>query len=376
MELAVAPYLLVFFLLTALAVLSELRLTKSARVTLLICGYLLVVLLIGLRWQTGTDWSNYHDYYLHTNQIHGPSDSFEIGFQLINVALKTIDLSYSGFLLTYTAIYLGIMILCFEEDSYNMAGWLLLLFYSSFLVAWMGTSRQIMAVGICLYSIRFILGGKWAKFVICVLLAACFHITALCFLIAWPAARINLTLRATWLLFGLTALAVMLHLGTFIVHAAGNGLGIPYLDRMLAAYADPNDQQFITYVDSPGLTALFYLKRLLFLLFFTLCFGLFKSERDKFFFKLYFISAIIFVLFFEVIPMIPLRAGMYFGISELFLMAILTRKIQQPIWRTLYCIGLVILCLARFYTDLDGRTGNLFVPYKAIIYNQDVYRNN
>ena len=372
-----APYLLLFSVLTGIAVLSQLQLTKNARVALLLSGYILVVLFIGLRWQTGTDWSNYYDYYVHTEPIHDPSDSFEIGFRLINVAIKTTDLNYSGFLTIYTAIYLGIMILCFEEDNYEMAGWLMLLFYSSFLVAWMGTSRQIMAVGICLYSVRYIVGGKWAKFILCVLLAACFHATALCFLIAWPAAKIKLTLRTTWSIFALTAIAVMLHLGAGVVHVASSGLGIPYLDKMLAVYANPEDQlAVLAYVDSPGLTALFYLKRLLFLLFFTFCFRLFKSDRDKLYFKLYVISVVIFALFFEVVPMIPLRAGMYFGISELFLMAALTRRIQSSIWRNLYCIGLIILCFARLYTDLNSRTSDLYLPYKAIFYNRDIYRNN
>lgn len=370
-----APYLFVFFALVALAALSEARLTKNARIALLVVGYVIVVLFIGLRWQTGTDWTNYRDYYLYAYMPDALTSSFGIGFRIVNQIVRSVGISYSGYLLIYTAIYIGIMTLCFDEDKYEMAGWLMLLFYSSFLIAWMGTARQIMAVAICLYSIRFILSRNWAKFLLCVAIATCFHVTALCFLVAWPAARLRLTLWMTWIALVLTEAAALLHVGRLMVQAVGNELGIPYLSRMLAIYANAHSQSaYLAYVGSPARTALFYATRLLPLLFFTLCFRLFKSERDQLYFKLYLLSVIIFVFFYEVIPMIPLRAGMYFGISQLFLMALLTRRIPHRALRGLYCIGLVLLCFARLYVDLHASTSYLLLPYKSIFYNQGVYR--
>ena len=365
-------YLFVFIVLAGIAILSELHLTRRARLMLLASSYLLIVLFVGLRWQTGNDWTNYHEYYIHANNLHDSSDPFEIGFRIANVLSRSAELPYSGFLLLYSAIFIGLMVLSFDEDDFSMAGWLLLLFYSSFLVAWMGTSRQIMAIGICLYSIRFILGGNWLKFILCISVAACFHTTAVCFLLAWPLARINLTLRTTWIILGLLAVAATLNLGTVLIHAAGNRLGLPYFSQMLAIYGNPDD----SYVVPKELSAMFYLKRLAFLLWFIFWFRFFRTDRDKLYFKLYLVSVVIFILLFGAIPMIPLRAGIYFGIAELFVMALFTRRIKHPVWRSLYCTGLVLLCFVRLWTTLYVNTPKILIPYKAIIYNQDVYRND
>ncbi|MDE3188338.1 MAG: hypothetical protein KGM96_12565, partial [Acidobacteriota bacterium] len=56
-------YLIVFWLLALAAVLMELKLTKGARLSLLVLSYLLIVVFVGLRWETGNDWGNYYNYY-------------------------------------------------------------------------------------------------------------------------------------------------------------------------------------------------------------------------------------------------------------------------------------------------------------------------
>ncbi|HTW81955.1 MAG TPA: EpsG family protein [Terracidiphilus sp.] len=366
-------YLLIFAFLALIAVLMELNLTRSCRLTLLIVGYLILVLFTGLRWETGNDWFNYFNYYRHLAALRDNSQEFEVGYRVANLLFKTLGFSYTGFLLLYSAVWIGLVVASFDDDDFRASGWLLLLFYSSFLVGWMGTARQIMAIGICLFSLRYIVSRNLLRFLICVGLATCFHTTAICFLLAWPLGRIRIGFRAAWFVLGALVAAAVLDVGALLVRLAGNYLSIPYLDQKLADFQRVTGADF----DLAGgdLSVFYYVKRLSFLLGFMLCLRLFRKDKDQLYFNMYLMSVVLFILFYSTVAMIPMRAGMYFGIAEIFLLALLTRRIQRRWLRAAYCVLLMGICLSRLWGDIYLTHPKILVPYKAVLINQDVRRD-
>lgn len=351
----------------------EARLTRNTRIVLLVLAYLVLVLFAGLRWETGNDWFNYYNYYDSLSRTDNPNTSFEIGYQLASVIMSRSGLSYSGFLLIWSSLYLGIFFLNFGEENLRIAGWIVLQFYSAYLLGLMGTSRQVMAIALCLFSVRYLLTRNWLRFVICVAVATAFHTTALCFLLAWPLSRIKLKLLYVWLALGALFVAAALNAGALLVRSAGNLLNISYLDQKIAAFEGLTGSDLN--LAGGDLTLFFYAKRLIFLVVFLLLFRFFSEERDQLYFKLYFFSMVIFVLFFSTDAVLAMRAGLYFQIFELFLLALLTRRIKVPAWRGAFCVFLICLSLSRLWTTIFLNNPKVFVPYKGLLINQDTPRD-
>jgi hypothetical protein len=365
-------YLLIFTFLSALALMSDAPISSNARFLIVLISYVAVVMVAGLRWETGNDWVPYYDYYQSLTQLDDKAADFEVGYRAISLALKDMSFSYSGFLLIYSGIYLWIMIFGFKEDNYGKTPWLILLLYSSFLLGWMGTARQAMAIALCLLAARCLIQRRILPFIILTVIATTFHTTAWCFFLAWPLAHLKLRRFQIWAILGTLILFAMMGGGQVMVRAAGNLLHIPYLDSKLVFYQAISDSD-LQYA-AGSLAFLWYAKRLAFLVFFTIFFDRFQSRSERIYFNLYLFSLILFLVFVGVIPMIPLRAGLYFSVFELFLLVGLIDKFRAPWARSCYKIAVVLIALSRLYSSVYLYHPDLFVPYKGLFINQEFMR--
>jgi len=79
---------------------------------------ILLILFDGLRWQMGTDWQNYYDYFLKSDQYD--QAGMEIGFKLYTSTIRFFTENYSVYLLITTAlIYIGIFYPVFRITGYK-----------------------------------------------------------------------------------------------------------------------------------------------------------------------------------------------------------------------------------------------------------------
>lgn len=365
-------YLILFSLLATLGLASNLHLSRNARLALVLIGYLALVLFVGLRWQTGNDWDPYHDYYHSLTGLQDKSDEFELGYRLVSVGARDLLLPYSAFLLFYSAIYLGLITLSFGQEEFRWTSWLLLLFYSSYLLGWMGTARQVMAIAICLFATKFVLARRPIPFLLCVAAATLFHATAVCYLAAWPLSYLSLKRWHVWAMMGVLIVIVIVGGGEFLVNEAGKIFHISYLDEKIAFYTALSTQE-LGFQDS-DLSFLWYVKRLAFFAFFVAFLGRFTSRAEKLYFNLYLLSLILFVVFIKAIPMLPLRAGLYFSVFELFLLVALIDKFRNRWIRYVYMALLVMMSLGRLYSSIYTYHPDLYIPYKGIFINSDRYR--
>lgn len=365
-------YAIVFIILGGLATLSSIKVSRNARIAITLAAAIILTLFAGLRKDTGNDWNPYEEYYQSLHTIHDKSADFELGYRATSLVIKLSGVPYPGFLILYTAIYIGIFTLAFNREGYRDATWLLFLLYSSYLLGWMGTARQVLAIAICVYSLRYIRSREYLKFLFAVSIASLFHTTALIFLIAWPLDRIQLRRTALMLIvFGAVACGLA-GAGETFVNLAGSALHISYLQEKINFYTALSVQD-LGFQDS-SLSVLWYLKRVLTFCFFMFFFARFKTEDEQLYMKLYVFSIVLFVVFMKSIPMLPLRAGLYFSIFELFLLVALIPGYEYKWSRRVYIVFLVLIAFVRLTSSLFAYHPELYIPYKSIWLNQEMYR--
>ena len=372
-------YLIVFWLLVLAALLGQLKLTQGARWTLFVLSYLLLVALVGLRWETGNDWPNYYNYYKHLTSLRDQpvNQVFEVGYRIFSLLVKDTGLPYAGFNVIYAAVYLGLIFLSFKHENFTVSGWLVLQLYAPFIFGLMGTTRQVMALAICMFSVRYLLSKEWLKFLFCVGIATSFHISALVFLISWPVAQFRLNLRRTWIIFAVLILASVLNLGDLAVKSAEKHLAILQLADLenrllLEAASSPAEFDLAAGAAAPILTAV---GRVGVLVVFILCFRYYTEESDKLYFKLYLVSILIVVLLSGSVYVLSERSAIYFGMFQIHLLALLTRRIKIPLLRKLFWAALLALSITRLWTGTHSARPRIFVPYKGVFINQDVRRD-
>ena len=368
-------YLIVFWLLALVALLGELKLSKGARLALLGLSYLLLVAFVGLRWETGNDWTDYYNYYLHLTSLRDQPD-FELGYRILSLLIKDMGMPFAVFNLVYAAIYLGLIFLSFKYDDLDVSGWLVLQLYAPFLMGLMGTARQVMAMAICMFSVRYLLSKNWHKFLLCVAIATTFHVSALAFLIAWPIARFRLNLRRVWIIFAGLILASALNLGNLAVRTAEEHLAIlklADLESHLILEKESSAEQF-NFASGAVATILPTIERISLLTLFILCFRFFTEESDKLYFKFFIFSIIIVALLSGTVYVLAERVSLYFSIFQIYLIALLIRRIKAPPIGKLCCAALLILSLARLWTGTHMTRPKIFIPYKGVFINQDVKR--
>lgn len=367
-------YSYVFAFLSILVILMDLKLTRRARFALLALAYLTLVLFAGLRWETGNDWFSYYNYYRNATSLRYDATQYELGYRVFNLIIKSFGLPYSGFLLIYSAVYVGLFVLSFIEADIELAGWMILGFYCTYLLGLMGTNRQVMAMAICLYSMRYICTGRWVRFFLSIAIATTFHISALCFLLVWPLARIRLRPKYLILtIFGVT-IAGFAGAGTALLRSVGTSTqNIMFLAKIAELNAAAGTHVSHAVAGNPAIHL--YIKRGLYFLLFLLGYRYLKDDQWRLYLRLFAVSVAIVAVLYSVDPVIASRLDVYFSIFELFLLALFTREIKTPAIRTTYSILLLCLFYHGLWTGVYSTDPLVFAPYKGIFINHSVWRD-
>ena len=117
---------------------------------------------------------------------------------------------------------------------------ILLYFTLGFFIFCLCGARQTYSLALCLYSLNYILDKKFLKFLICVLLAALFHSSAIVFLIAWPLSRVKLK-KMTFLIY--LAVFVVINIFGAIFYMEIVQFCIDYVDEARFAHYLTDDRQ-------------------------------------------------------------------------------------------------------------------------------------
>jgi hypothetical protein len=150
---------------------------------IMLATMLFLVLFRGLRWETGTDWEQFHDFFysvsldgLFNPRYAGTQVVMEPGYTLLNVLFLNLTGNYTSFLVFYNAVILFIYYNCswkyFPKSPINV--FICLIFFTSLFPL-----RQAFAGAIFLYGIRYILSKNILKFGLIIIIATSIHNSAI-----------------------------------------------------------------------------------------------------------------------------------------------------------------------------------------------------
>jgi len=339
-------------------------------------AYLLLILLIlfdGLRWENGTDWKNYYDFFIDSSDDRFAI--FEPGFFMLNKVVYTIWPNYT-FLLLIQAILTYIVLWRFVK-KYSPQPVLSVLLFFLLYVSVQGMNRQFWAILICLLSIDYLLSDKKWHFVCAVFVAFTFHTSALLFLCGLFLRR-SFSMRLLLMLF---LISVMLSLTSFVSKLVDVLLvvsgGDVAMRVMFYSNMDYND------IASSGLMMIVAIaKRLIWIipiLWLRNKKGLSLSPYINLFLNYYIVGLIIYLIFNgSMLQILVSRASIYFNMFEIILIPYVIVNFRRRLsLRLLYIVVYFygILTMTKGINQYDMPGGNPFIPYKTIYMNQNVQKN-
>lgn len=194
---------------------------------------LLISLLSGIRWATGTDWAPYYIFYTANQTL---SDfigyfQFEIGFKLLVWFFSFLNVPYSGWLFLLAFFSLSLKFLPIINRPYVLVCFIVLFGAT---MADIFPVRQSLAISVVIYSARYLVNRRLLPFSALVLVASTLHVTAIVFLLA------PIILYFSYGAILILALSLFLLFYFFFFHIAFaffSLLGIENLAYLAAAYS-------------------------------------------------------------------------------------------------------------------------------------------
>jgi len=361
--------LVILFLFSFIEVRCEL--TEVQKRAFLIFTYVILVVQVGFRWKTGTDWPIYTYNYDITNNV---SDviinilrGIEPGYGFCVLFIKKTYDNYTFFLVIHALIYYYLIFAAFKKITpfFYVS---LLIFYATTL-GYLGSNRQLIAIAICFNTFHFVKERKPVKFFLLVGVAVLFHTTALMFLLFYFFDRkikfIYLwTILILCIIIGKTNIPFAIF--SFIGNLIGGGATYKvefYTDNAKAMLAE----------QSLGLFGL--IKRFLYLVLFMYTFKYLNSKFKYYnlFFNGYFFGLVFYFLFSSSLLILVNRGSLYFNFVESFLLASQILIFKDRVERGYLLIILLILCVFLLLQSLSSFP-DLFLPYKGLFFNSDFDR--
>lgn len=184
----------IFSILLTCSLLLGLK-VKSNSKWLFVIALLPMILLAGFRYDVGIDFQSYWDVFLH-------ADSYltEFGHRALCLLLSMFGFGPQMIFLLYAFVITYFTCKTLSGFFPQYLCLICLLYFVSDYFASMNIMRQYMATIFFLYSIRYIRSRSVVKYFTCILLAACFHYSALFLLPFYWLLGINFSKSVIWII--------------------------------------------------------------------------------------------------------------------------------------------------------------------------------
>ncbi len=349
----------------------RLKLTDSERNWLVFSLYIIIVLQIGLRWETGSDWTPYLENFQNTDEystvLINALIGYEIGYGTFAFLIKKLFDNYSVFLIIHALIfYWGIFRMAKKYSPYFFIS--VLFFYATNL-GMVGSNRQLLAIIICLYSLEYVSERKPFKFFAFIGVACLFHTTAFLFAVYY---FLNRNFKTVTVVFVLIISFMIGKTGLpFLVFSKFGGIFGELAAGKTIAYSDGAKDVLA----ESSLSVFGLIKRLLFIAIFTYNY-LFLSKR-LYYYKIvyngYVFGMVIYFLFESTLLILVNRGSLYFNIMESLLIScqflVLRKRSNQG-----YVFFVLLLISIVFLFQSIAAYPELFDPYKGLFYNVNFKR--
>lgn len=335
--------------------------TRRDRDLYLLATFLLLTVFLSLRWETGTDWDSYFEYFHELDNYR----AFEIGYVLENEFIRLFTDNFTLFLLINSTIALIPVALLIRNESKGSTALACAIFYSYYyVITYFGSDRRIVAIALCLLAAMQLLEQRRRRAFVLIVAAACFHYSAMLCLLYFPLEQFRWSKRQAWRL-GFWALigGGVLYLALPLLMS----IGIFQQPLTRAAEYLIVDTSVEGY-DKSTVSALSIAKRLLIIGF--IAFSVVKnrretSARDVFFANCYFLSFAIYLLSELVIGDIFKTFTIYFSIFEVALIPNLIMAYNRRSRVVLYGLFVVYLVYQTYSATFGNPFVELYIPYRV-----------
>lgn len=359
-------YVLIYVIIFVFTILESSK--QYARISKLTSWFtmLLMILFIGLRWETGTDWESYKELYdtleldwtFLINIYH-----FDVGYVIFNALIKMLTDNYTIFLIinAFITIYILWRLVVKTSPYPNLS---LFLFYTAFMIIqFMGSNRRMMAMVFVLWAFYYLFKKNKLAFYLMIALAFLFHRSAIVCLIALIIPRKMFSIKQTvWLLFGGLAFGII-QLPAKIIELTGSILSTimnnPFVEKMLF-YSESGEDHIASSTGNIVIsTILAVAKRSIFLMFYI--YVMRKNNIDKLTQYIYNIYIFGFVGYLMFVGSFFQMVTAFFALIEIILLSrfynYTTGKVKLVVLMIIFVYGLIQLISAlNVYPEL-------YIPY-------------
>jgi len=368
-------YIITFLLLFSFAIIdATTSISNRTRQTMSIIVYLLLVIQVGLRWETGTDWNPYLWQFESLTSItpsYYSNAAVEYGYYLFIWIVKLLFNDYSVFLLLHAILFYFLIFNSFIR--YAPYVFLSLLVFYATTMGMMGSNRQLIALAISIYALRYVIEKKSIHFFLFILVAISFHASAYIFIVYY---FLNRNIKSRVLLIALSIVFIIYFLG--------------YSQTVIDAFANAGDWvggiakvKSEVYIESSSealkerkLSILSLFSRLGFL-------ALFYYNRKELSIKIpyynillngYIFGVLFYFTFANTLLIMVSRGSLYFNAMIPLLLSSQIILIRGNAKKAVSIFILLIISGFLFYQSIAPYP-DLFVPYKGIFLNSDFHRS-
>lgn len=365
-------YLYVIFGLLSLLALWDVLLVPEKRpkgygMVFFFVAFCLFVL-SAFRYERGADWLAYEAYFRHCS-VWDAESWMEPGYTWLNKVINVVARNYSLMVLVGSTIIYALK----PRVIYLLAPFpfVALLAWYAISIADIFPVRQTIASAFILYSVIFIIRRQFVPFLIWVIVAATFHLTALIFVVAYFIFTVRLS--SFWSLIVFVGSFVLAFMAQDIMVQILGSISNPIIQERLEHYLEQGaDNTFGSAYSTSQVLLRGFLNRGIIM---ALVFGLLNRRRtDDVVFNGWVNLFIFSSAFFALLSTVNVALGRlvaYFDLSQIFIFSyIFTRNMNRPNRMLIYSI-LLLYMVYRFYGVVNNYY-DLYVPYKGLFWNYDM----
>lgn len=314
-----------------------------------------------VRWEIGTDWGTYYDFFESSTEW-GKQSVFEWGFSRLNEFANIVFGNYTALLFILGAILFAFQTAALYKLSPYPITSLLFLWSVSFGNAMF--IRQSISTAILLFSVIYIIKQKFWPFLICVAVAMLFHRTSFIFLPAWWIYRMKI--KPLWLWIGVGASVLCTVMIKNLIESLAGAFG-PIIQAKIDMYLSDSETTFGTAASLVQIIVKGVLNKLAVFLFLMLMMTR-ASEKYPYYKGLVNLYWVGILIYFSTIgiSVAMIRFSFAYDILQAILVPMLFVFVQGSTNKMLWFFVFLLYLSARLYVLLVGSYYNLFVPFKTI----------
>ena len=323
-----------------------------------VCMYLFI--LSFLRWETGTDWYNYYNYFKNIFLLSYELDIFESGFRILNYTIRSFTDEYTIMLFVLGFILFSFQSLAIKELSLYPILSLTFLYASQ--LANILFVRQWIAVAILFYSIIFIKKNKFLHFLFLVLIAASIHRVSFVFITSWWIFKMNISIKRIILFLCLSI--IFSYLVEHFLNSILGGIEKRVFKERFNLYIDSSSNS--EYKENTNFTLVLIKGLINRLSILFVSFYIYTKTKDstlRGYINLYWVGS---VLFFSLISISPAlaRIAYYFDFIQIILISYIIFSFHTLTNKIIAFSILGIYMLFRITQFLNGIYSEEIIPYK------------